>query len=66
MQHMQLEAERQRHRAFEMAQALSKGSFKDMPEEKGVILFTLNGIDRGFQMIKNEQGIWQVAFRPIQ
>ncbi|MFJ7738624.1 S26 family signal peptidase [Lysinibacillus sp. NPDC097287] len=65
-EYMQLEAERQRHRAFEMAQALSQGTFKEMPEEKGVILFTLNGIEHSFQMVKNEQGIWQVAFMPIQ
>lgn len=48
---------------------LEKGSFVQTGDYEGYIEFYPNG-DReeksGFSMIKNEDGIWQVAFLPVQ
>ncbi|MFJ5792773.1 S26 family signal peptidase [Lysinibacillus sp. NPDC093197] len=65
-QHTQVEAERNRSWALEMAKAMKNGAFKELPDHGGVILFTQNESDMGYQMVKNENGIWQVAFMPIQ
>ncbi len=65
-QHTQVEAESNRSWAFEMAKAMENGTFKELPDHGGVILFTQNESDMGYQMVRNENGIWQVAFMPIQ
>ncbi|MDN4608243.1 hypothetical protein [Sporosarcina highlanderae] len=48
---------------------IEKGSFVQTGEYEGYIEFYPNGDHEeksGFSMIKNEDGIWQVAFLPIQ
>ena len=59
-----------------MIEALSTGTFVETAEDAGYISFTIESMEphaqfmdnaeRGFQLIKNEDGIWQVAFMPLQ
>ncbi|MBD7984890.1 hypothetical protein H9649_09865 [Sporosarcina sp. Sa2YVA2] len=55
--------------ALQTFRKLEKGSFVQTGDYEGYIEFYPNG-DReeksGFSMIKNEDGIWQVAFLPVQ
>lgn len=48
---------------------IGKGSFVKTSGDEGYIEFYPNGNDEekyGFSMIRNEEGIWQVAFLPVQ
>ena len=54
---------------IEMYKNIEKGTFIQTSEYEGYIEFTPTGDDEvisGFSMIKNDNGIWQVAFMPIQ
>lgn len=55
--------------ALQTFRNLEKGSFVQTGDYEGYIEFYPNGDHKeksGFSMIKNEEGIWQVAFLPIQ
>ena len=45
---------------------LDKGEFIQTNDIEGYIKYDSGEGKRGFKMIKNEDGIWQVAFLPIQ
>ena len=45
---------------------LDKGEFIQTNDFEGYIKYDSGEGKRGFKMIKNEDGIWQVAFLPIQ
>lgn len=47
-------------------EAVSVGLFVETGDDTGYIELSMNGMAQGFQMIKNEKGIWQVAFMPMQ
>lgn len=52
-----------------MFKNLSEGTFKQTSDDEGYIEFeSVDGssVKSGFRMIKNENGVWQVAFLPIQ
>ncbi len=51
---------------IQLAEAISSGTFIIPDGTSGYIQFMLNGKMQGFQLIKNEDGIWQVAFMPMQ
>ncbi|WP_431027374.1 hypothetical protein [Lysinibacillus sp. LZ02] len=54
--------------AYEFS-GLERGKFIETEEGYGYIDFTLvyqPKIQRGFQMVRNDEGIWQVAFMPLQ
>ena len=54
---------------IEMYKNIEKGTFIKTSEYEGYIEFTPTDNDdviSGFSMIKNDNGIWQVAFMPIQ
>lgn len=52
--------------AVELFEAVSSGIFVHIDDNEGNIAFKMNGIELGFQLIKNDGGIWQVAFMPMQ
>lgn len=52
--------------AVELIEAVSSGTFVETGDGVGYIAFTMKGLEQGFQMLKNEEGIWQVAFMPMQ
>ena len=52
--------------SMELFEAISTGTFILNGENDGYILFTKDGIGQGFQLLRNEQDIWQVAFMPLQ
>ncbi|MEH7225184.1 hypothetical protein V7112_15350 [Bacillus sp. JJ1566] len=45
---------------------LGSGTFQQMNENEGYISFRTKNGDMGFQMVKDENGIWKVSFMPIQ
>lgn len=45
---------------------IDKGEFIQTSDDEGYIKYDSGEGISGFQMIKNEDGIWQVAFMPIQ
>ncbi|RFB13416.1 hypothetical protein DZB84_17460 [Bacillus sp. HNG] len=45
---------------------LGSGTFQQMNENEGYISFRTKNGDMGFQMVKDENGVWKVAFMPIQ
>jgi bisphosphoglycerate-independent phosphoglycerate mutase (AlkP superfamily) len=45
---------------------IDKGTFVQTSEYEGYIEFDSGEGTNGFQMIKNEDGVWQVSFLPIQ
>ncbi|WHZ02593.1 RNA polymerase subunit sigma [Neobacillus sp. YX16] len=45
---------------------IDKGAFVQTSDYEGYIEYDLGEGTNGFQMIKNEDGVWQVAFMPIQ
>lgn len=52
--------------SFEIYININEGTFIETSDHTGYIKFFINGDPMGFQMIKNEDGIWQVSFMPIQ
>ncbi len=50
----------------QLAEAISGGTFIQTDATSGYIEFMLNGVKQVFQLVKNEAGIWQVAFMPMQ
>ncbi len=55
-----------REQTLQIAPQLLEGEFIQTDEISGYIAFSDGEYEQGFQMILNEQGIWQVAFMPIQ
>ena len=55
-----------REQAIQLAPHLLEGEFIQTDEISGYIAFSDGEREQGFQMILNEQGIWQVAFMPLQ
>lgn len=51
---------------LQLAEAISNGKFIITDATSGYIQFTLNGEMQGFQLVENEDGIWQVTFSPMQ
>ncbi|MEH7384439.1 RNA polymerase subunit sigma, partial [Bacillus sp. JJ1521] len=45
---------------------LGSGTFHQQSEYEGYISFRNKDGDMGFQMVKEENGIWKVSFMPIQ
>lgn len=45
---------------------LVKGEFNQLSDYEGVINFILGEEPMSFGMLKNEDGIWQVRFMPLQ
>ena len=45
---------------------INKGTFVQTSDYEGYIEYDLGEGTNGFQMIKNEDGVWQVSFMPIQ
>lgn len=45
---------------------IEKGEFIQTSDDEGYIKFTNKNGESGFQMVKDEDGIWNVAFMPIQ
>ncbi|SES45726.1 RNA polymerase subunit sigma [Psychrobacillus sp. OK032] len=45
---------------------IDKGTFVQTSDYEGYIEYDLDEGTNGFQMIKNEDGVWQVSFMPIQ
>ena len=46
---------------------IEKGSFVSTSDYEGYIKYEKDGDkDAGFQMVQDEDGIWKVAFMPIQ
>ena len=45
---------------------IDKGTFVQTSDYEGYIEYDLSEGTNGFQMIKNQDGIWQVSFMPIQ
>ncbi len=45
---------------------LGSGTFHQTNEYQGYISFRTQNGDMGFQMVKDENGVWKVAFMPIQ
>jgi hypothetical protein len=45
---------------------IDKGTFVQTSDYEGYIEYDLGEGTNGFQMIKNEDGVWQVSFMPIQ
>lgn len=55
-----------REQAIQISPHLLEGEFIQTDEVSGYIAFSDGEQEQGFQMILNEQGIWQVAFMPLQ
>ena len=45
---------------------LGSGTFRQQSEYEGYISFRNKNGDMGFQMVKDENGVWKVGFMPIQ
>lgn len=45
---------------------IDKGTFVQTSDYEGYIEYALGEDTKGFQMIKNEDGVWQVSFMPLQ
>jgi hypothetical protein len=45
---------------------IEKGTFIQISDHEGYIEYHSGKDTKGFQMIKNEDGVWQVAFLPLQ
>ncbi|WP_052124144.1 hypothetical protein [Ureibacillus manganicus] len=52
--------------SFELYRNIEEGTFIETSDHTGYIKFFIEGELMGFQMIKNEDGIWQVSFMPLQ
>ncbi|SOC44108.1 hypothetical protein [Ureibacillus acetophenoni] len=52
--------------SFEIFKNIDNGTFIETSDHTGYIKYFINGDPMGFQMIKNEDGIWQVSFMPLQ
>lgn len=52
--------------SFELYIDINEGTFIETSDHTGYIKFLIDGETMGFQMIKNEDGVWQVSFMPLQ